>query len=179
MLQKALVYHASMTPNKRTKGRRNRRAFLSGTFLGVAGGSLAALPAKSAGAETETKPKLTGLSPADAPAADVGYTPGILAEGRRLVFVSGQGPRDHDADMETQMRQTLERINKVLEAAGASLKNVVMLRSYFVNIARDLPVYRKVRKEYLSKPYPASTAVGVTALATPDLQIEIEAVAVL
>ena len=68
---------------------------------------------------------------------------------------------------------------KVLEAAGGSLKNVVMLRSYFVNIARDLPVYRKVRKECLSKPYPASTAVGVTALAIPGLQIEIEAVAVL
>ena len=84
-----------------------------------------------------------------------------------------------DADMEKQIRQTFERIGKVLEAAGGSLKNVVMLRSYFVDIARDLPVYRKVRKEYLSKPYPGSTAVGVTALAIPGLQIEIEAVAVL
>ena len=101
------------------------------------------------------------------------------AGGSRVVFVSGQGPRDLDADMEKQIRQTFERIGKVLEAAGGSLKNVVVLRSYFVNIARDLPVYRKVRKEYLSKPYPASTAVGVTALAIPGLQIEIEAVAVL
>jgi len=81
--------------------------------------------------------------------------------------------------METQFRQTFEAIGKVLEAAGASMKDIVILRSYFVNIARDLPVYRKVRKEYLSKPYPASTAVGVSALAMPDLQIEIEAVAVL
>jgi enamine deaminase RidA (YjgF/YER057c/UK114 family) len=40
-------------------------------------------------------------------------------------------------------------------------------------------VYRKVRKEYLVKPYPASTAVGVTELAPPGNQIEIEAVAVL
>src|SRR5205085_4252461 len=97
---------------------------------------------------------LTALSPADAPAADVGYTPGISAEGRRLVFVSGQGPRDLEAGMEIQIRQTFDRIGKVLEAAGGSLKNVVILRSYFVNIARDLPVYRKLRKEYLSKPYP-------------------------
>ncbi len=169
-----------MTPKKRTRKNTNRRKFLGGALLGVAGGSLAVLPATSAaGADSETKPKLTGLSPADAPAADIGYTPGILAEGRKLIFVSGQGPRDLDAEMEIQIRQTLERIGKVLEAAGGSLKNVVMLRSYFVNIARDLPIYRKVRKEYLSKPYPASTAVGVTALATPQLQIEIEAVAVL
>jgi enamine deaminase RidA (YjgF/YER057c/UK114 family) len=169
-----------MTPKKRTRKNTTRRNFLGGALLGVAGGSMAVLPATTVtGAESETKPKLTGLSPADAPAADIGYTPGILAEGRKLVFVSGQGPRDLDAEMETQIRQTLERIGKVLEAAGGSLKNVVMLRSYFVNIARDLPIYRKVRKEYLSKPYPASTAVGVTALATPQLQIEIEAVAVL
>ena len=67
----------------------------------------------------------------------------------------------------------------MLAAAGASLKNVVMLRVYFVHLARDLPAYRKVRKEYLSKPYPASTALGVTELAHPDLKIEIEAVAVL
>ena len=59
------------------------------------------------------------------------------------------------------------------------MNNIVILRSYFVNISRDLPVYRKIRKEYLSRPYPASTAVGVTALAIPGLEIEIEAVAVL
>src|SRR5439155_10840921 len=167
-------------PKSQTRRGANRRSFLSGTMLGMAGGSLAGLSATSvAGAEPGPKATLTGLSPADAPAADIGYTPGILAEGRKLVFVSGQGPSDLDADMEKQIRQTFERIGKVLEAAGGSLKNVVVLRSYFVNIARDLPVYRKVRKEYLSKPYPASTAVGVTALAVPGLQIEIEAVAVL
>jgi enamine deaminase RidA (YjgF/YER057c/UK114 family) len=122
---------------------------------------------------------LTGLSPSGAPAADNGYTPGIAVEARKLLFVSGQGPRDRKADMESQMRQTLEAIAKVLEAGGASMKDIVSLRCYFVNIARDLPVFRKVRKEYLSKPYPAATAVGVTALSMPDLQIEIEAVAAL
>jgi enamine deaminase RidA (YjgF/YER057c/UK114 family) len=94
------------------------------------------------------------------------------------VFVSGQGPRDLKADIETQIRQTLDRISQVLEAAGASFRNVVVLRAYFVHLSRDLPVYRKVRRDYLIKPYPASTAVGVTELAAPGLEIEIEAVAV-
>ncbi len=152
----------------------NRRAFLAGTLAGIAGGTLTA-----SAADDETKAKITGLFPKDAPAADLGYTPGILAEGRKLIFVSGRGPHDHAADMETQMRQTFESIGKVLEAAGASMKDIVNMRAYFVNITRDLPAFRKVRKEFLSKPYPSATAVGVTALAVPDLQIEIEAVAVL
>ena len=121
----------------------------------------------------------TALNPEGAAPADAGYTPGILAEGGKLIVVSGQGPKDLDADMETQMRQTFERIGLILHAAGASFENIVILRAYFVHFARDLPVYRKVRREYLSKPYPASTAVGVTELAPPGNQIEIEAVAVL
>ncbi len=123
--------------------------------------------------------KRTGLYPEGAPAADVGYSPGILAEGQRVVFVSGQGSEDVKADMETQMRQTFERIGKILQSAGASFENVVMMRSYFVHLSRDLPVYRKVRKEFLKKPYPASTAVGTTELAIPGLDIEIEAIAIL
>jgi enamine deaminase RidA (YjgF/YER057c/UK114 family) len=94
------------------------------------------------------------------------------------VFVSGQGPEDVRADMETQFRQTFDRVGAVLAAAGASFEHVAMLRAYFVHLARDLPVYRKVRLEYLRQPFPASTAVGVTELAIPDLQIEIEAVAI-
>ena len=109
----------------------------------------------------------------------MGYTPGILAEGQRLVFISGQGPKDYRVDMETQFRQTFERIKLILEQAGGTMANIAILRAYFVHFSRDLPVYRKVRKDYLVKPYPASTAVGVTELAPPGNQIEIEAVAVL
>jgi enamine deaminase RidA (YjgF/YER057c/UK114 family) len=79
--------------------------------------------------------------PSEAPSADSGYTPGIMAEGNKVVFVSGQGPKDYDADMETQMRQTFDRIEEVLKEAGAGWENVVILRSYFVHMHRDLPAY--------------------------------------
>jgi enamine deaminase RidA (YjgF/YER057c/UK114 family) len=117
------------------------------------------------------------LHPPNAPPDDIGYSPAIIAEGRRLVFVSGQGPRDLEADIETQIRQAFERIRTILTAAGASMDDIVILRSYFVHFSRDLPAYRKVRKEFLSPPYPASTAVGVTELAPAGNVIEIEAVA--
>jgi enamine deaminase RidA (YjgF/YER057c/UK114 family) len=163
--------------SKTHRARSRRRKFLAAGLLGLAGG----LPTVLTAAESTTAParKIKGLNPPDAPAADVGYTPGILAEGQRLVFVSGQGPIDYKADMETQFRQTFERIKVILEQAGGSMKNIVILRAYFVHFSRDLPVYRKVRKEFLVQPYPASTAVGVTELAPAGNQIEIEAVAVL
>ncbi len=160
----------------------DRRKFLTAGLLGLATGipalTKAAEEPKSTTSRSQSA-KIKGLNPPDAPAADVGYTPGILAEGQRLVFISGQGPRDYNADMETQFRQTFERIKVILEQAGGTMANIVILRAYFVHFSRDLPVYRKVRKDFLVKPYPASTAVGVTELAPAGNQIEIEAVAVL
>lgn len=152
-----------------------RRSFITGGIASLAGGS-AILAARDAGAAVSR----TGLHPDGAPAADSGYSPGIAATGgEKVVFVSGQGPEDYDADMETQMRQTFDRIGRVLAEAGAGWEHVVILRSYFVHMERDLPVYRKVRKDYLKKPYPASTAVGTPVLAIPGLDIEIEAVAII
>ena len=159
-----------------------RRKFLAAGLVGLAAG----IPVVAKAAEGDNakssrgKPaRLTGLNPPDVPAADVGYTPAILAEGQRLLFISGQGPRDYNADVETQFRQTFERIKLILEQAGGTMANIAILRAYFVHFSRDLPVYRKVRKEFLVKPYPASTAVGVMELAPAGNQIEIEAVAVL
>ena len=119
------------------------------------------------------------ITPDSVPAAASFYSPAILAEGGQLLFISGQGPRNLDADMETQIRQTFEQIAIILQEAGGSMQDVVMIRAYFLNMARDLAAFRKVRQEFLVEPYPAATAVGVTELAVPKLEVEIEAVAVL
>jgi len=176
------MHMMKMKPKPPPKRSHARRKFLATGLLGIAAGiPIIAKAAEDSKANTlRSQPaKIKGLNPPDAPAADVGYTPGILTEGQRLVFISGQGPRDYNADMETQFRQTFERIKVIIEQAGGTMANIAILRAYFVHFSRDLPVYRKVRKEYLVKPYPASTAVGVTELAPPGNQIEIEAVAVL
>lgn len=162
-----------------TQENARRREFMNQALLGLAGGTVA-LSAQSASAapQESTAASRQALSPGGAPSADAGYSPGNVATGNRLVFVSGQGPEDRQADMETQVRQTFERIRLVLEEAGASFENVVIVRSYWLHLLRDLPVFRRVRTDYLVEPYPASTAVGVPELAFPDLQLEIEAVAV-
>lgn len=119
------------------------------------------------------------IHPLDVQTAAPGYSPAILAAGGRLLFISGQGPRDMEADVETQIRQTFEQIRELVHAAGGSIRHIVMIRAYFLNMARDLAAFRKVRQEFLVEPFPAATAVGVTELAVPGLQVEIEAVAVL
>lgn len=162
---------------QKTQPAKDRRKFIGGAIAGLAGGAAAAGSSNSNAAEATTV-KRTGIYPEGAKAADIGYSPGIVAEGKRVIFVSGQGSDDVKVDMETQMRQTFDKIGKVLAEAGASFENVVMMRSFFVHLNRDLPAYRKVRKEYLKKPYPASTAVGTTELAIPGLDIEIEAIAI-
>ena len=96
-----------------------------------------------------------------------------------MLFISGQGPKQFDVDVETQIRQTFEQIRSIVEATGGTMQNIVMIRAYFLNMAGDLPAFRKVRQEFLVEPYPAATAVGTTELAVAGLKVEIEAVAVL
>jgi enamine deaminase RidA (YjgF/YER057c/UK114 family) len=153
----------------------DRRLFLGASAIGLA----ASLQAGNVHAVDETAPAIKALAPAGAPAAAKGYSPGILAAGSRVIFVSGQGPGDLKADMESQIRQTFDRIGLILKEGGASFRQVTMLRAYFVNLSRDLPIYRKVRLDYLTEPFPASTAIGVPELAIPGLEVEIEAIAIL
>lgn len=160
-------------PSKETTSA--RRDVLRGAVLAATGGLLLGPTAR---AEDANGPKIRALHPEGAPAADASYSPAIVAEGKQLVFISGQGSEDYTADMETQIRQTFDRIGILLKAAGASFANVVLVRSYWVHLKRDLPIFRKVRREYLEEPYPASTAVGTTELAIPGLELEIEVIAV-
>jgi enamine deaminase RidA (YjgF/YER057c/UK114 family) len=155
----------------------DRRGFVGGALTGAAMGLLMSSGASDALAEEGGKLH-KALHPAGAPAADASYSPAILVDAGRMLFISGQGPKDIHADMETQVRQTLDRIGLLLKEGGASWSNVVIIRSYWVHLQRDLPIFRKVRREYLMEPYPASTAVGTPELATPGLELEIEAVAV-
>src|SRR5262245_56263682 len=154
-----------------------RRDLLRTATLAAASGLLATQIA-SADDDAPTTANRRALQAEGAPAADIGYSPAILAEGKRLLTISGQGPKDKSADMETQIRQTLDKIGSLLKAGGASWANVVMVRHYWLHLQRDLPVFRKVRTEYFVKPYPASTGIGVSELATADLQLEIEVVAI-
>jgi enamine deaminase RidA (YjgF/YER057c/UK114 family) len=155
----------------------DRRRLVTGAVMGAAAGLL--LPSTIKAESPIVTATRKALHPEGAPAADASYSPAILAEGRKLLVISGQGPEDITADMETQIRQTFDRIGILLKAGGATWGDVVIIRSFWVHMLRDLALFRKVRREYLVEPYPASTAVGTTELAIPGLELEIEATAII
>ena len=99
------------------------------------------------------------------------------------VYLSGQVAMDPDGnvvgvgDMRAQTRQVLENVKNLLEAAGASMGDVVKITQYLTDISRVAEV-REVRTQYFPDPPPASTGVEVSALAFPELLIEIDVIAV-
>ena len=101
-----------------------------------------------------------------------------------ILFVSGQVPLDDDGnlvapgDFDGQARRTFENLGLVLDEAGGTFGDIVKVTVYLTDMAR-LPDYGRIKAEYIRGRPPASTAVGVTALAIPGLMIEVEATAVL
>ncbi|HWO73529.1 MAG TPA: RidA family protein [Dehalococcoidia bacterium] len=115
------------------------------------------------------------------------YTHVVAAEGRRIVFVSGQVALDKDGnvvgkgDLARQAEQVFENLKACLASVGATFADVTKMTTFIVNYQPEhRAVLGQVRQRYLpaDKP-PASTLLGVQALAMPDILIEIEATAVL
>lgn len=115
-----------------------------------------------------------------------GYTHVVSVTGGRTVYISGQvsanaaGEVVGKGDIKAQTTRVFENLKVALAAAGAGPKDVVKITFFVVNFkADDLPAIREVRNAFLAgvEP-PASTLVGVTALASPDYLIEVEAIAV-
>jgi len=78
---------------------------------------------------------------------------------------------------EGQTVKALENIKLVLEAAGASLKDVVKMTVYLTDMDNIIE-FREIRARYFSPPMPASTGIEVSRLVLPELLVEIEAIAV-
>ena len=81
-------------------------------------------------------------------------------------------------DITAQTRQILDNIKKILEAAGGQMSDIAKV-TLFVTDMSMLDEIHRVRSEYFTPPYPASSLVQVVSLVRPDYLIEIEAVAVI
>jgi len=98
-----------------------------------------------------------------------------------LLFISGATARDTEAANGTAAQQAeavLKKLAHILEAEGGILANVVKVTVFVTDIA-DRDAIAAVRRRYFQEGYPASTLVQVSALAAPNLKVEIEAVAAL
>jgi enamine deaminase RidA (YjgF/YER057c/UK114 family) len=109
------------------------------------------------------------------------YSHVVVVEAKKTIFVSGQLARDGKGevvapgDMRAQLRQVGENIKAALEAAGASLKDIVKTNTYVTDIAEYFK-HVDVRMEYFGA-LPTSTTIEVSKLAHPDLVVEVEVIA--
>ena len=103
----------------------------------------------------------------------------VTAHGVKTIYVAGHVGRGDD--FPAQVASVWERVGSRLEAAGASLSDIVKATTYVVDLdpETDLAAYREGRSQALGMTdLPASTLVGIPTLVNASLKIEVDAIAV-
>jgi 2-iminobutanoate/2-iminopropanoate deaminase len=111
-----------------------------------------------------------------APAPIGPYSQAIVAGNR--VYVAGQGPLNVETEnvpegVSEQTRQVLSNIRTILEAAGATMDNVVKTTVHLADM-KDFEAFNEVYKQFFKPPYPARITVGSNLY---DILVEIDAIA--
>ena len=115
------------------------------------------------------------------------YSHVAVASGARTIYIAGQVSMDSQGnlvgagDLGAQTEQVMRNLGTALAAAGASFADVVKITTYVVDYKPEMrAVIGKARTPFFAgREPPASTLVGVSALALPGWLIEIEAIAVI
>ena len=125
------------------------------------------------------------FSPATLP-PPTGYSHVAKVNKGTLVYIAGQVSADAagklvgEGNFEAQVEQVFTNLKLALEAAGATMADIVKMNVYLVAEVdpAEVPKFRAIRDRYVNKEKPpASTLVVVSRLARPGWLIEIEVVA--
>jgi enamine deaminase RidA (YjgF/YER057c/UK114 family) len=108
-------------------------------------------------------------------------------KGVTILLISGTASVDeygrtiHVGDFRAQTWRTYQNITKLLEAEGATWKDIVRTTCYLRDIERDYEAFNEIRTQFFQEqgldPLPASTGIQAI-LCRPDLLIEMEAMAI-
>lgn len=117
------------------------------------------------------------LPPSPSPAAEAFGSPGVDADG--YIYVSGQGPNRADgsvpAKFADQVRQSLDNIKTVVEAAGLNMDHVVYVQ-VFLEDTKNYDELNQAFASYFPKDPPARAVLGVARVPEPSVQISAVAV---
>lgn len=112
------------------------------------------------------------------------YEPFLLSQGVRvgdLLFISGQAGYGADGRIvpggfKVQGEQAFANLRRALEAGGSSLANVAKVTIFLTDMG-DFSKVVDLRRQFFTPPYPADSIVEVKGLYSPDVMVEIEAIA--
>jgi 2-iminobutanoate/2-iminopropanoate deaminase len=116
--------------------------------------------------------------PENAPRPAGPYSPAVVAGD--FIYVSGQGPTDPATgqyvrdSVQAETRQVLRNIQTILEAAGATLADVVKCNVYLAD-RNDFAAMNEAYQEFFPNDPPARTTVE--AHPPVDIRVEIDCVA--
>ena len=119
------------------------------------------------------------ITPPGAPAPRGPYSPAVRAGD--FIFVAGQGPIDTATnqmslgDIRHEARLVLNNIQKILEACGATVQDVVKC-SVFLADGNDFAAMNEVYAEFFGAAKPARTTVACR-FAMPGMKVEIDCIA--
>lgn len=113
------------------------------------------------------------------------FTQIAVASGKRIVLISGQTARDENAkivavgDVQKQTEKAIENLRIAVKSVGGSMADIAKITTFIVDLQPDDRLWiGKMVKEKFPSP-PAHTLIGISALAAPELLVEIEAIAIL
>jgi 2-iminobutanoate/2-iminopropanoate deaminase len=113
-----------------------------------------------------------------------GYSPAVITEGGRIVWLAGQTGAVDDSgkslanDFDGQARQIFKGFDAALRKAGGTLADLVQMTVFVTDVRYGERLWQ-VRKEVFGEDFPGSAMVTITALANPDAKIEIQGYAVI
>jgi enamine deaminase RidA (YjgF/YER057c/UK114 family) len=113
------------------------------------------------------------------------FSPAVIAEGGRTVYLAGQTTLADEngnniaGNFEAQTRTIFKLIDRTLQRAGGSLKNMATM-TVFITDVRNGDRFVEIRKEFFPDGnFPASALITVTGLARPGMLIEIQGIGVI
>ena len=109
----------------------------------------------------------------------------VVASGARTLYIAGQAAVDdggnptHAGDMIAQVQASIDNVEAVLTQAGMTLADVVRLSIYTTDVDGFFAAHPSLVERFdRAGCKPASTLLGVTRLAFPEMLVELEATAV-
>lgn len=107
----------------------------------------------------------------------VGYSDAVIAGD--LVILSGvvAGPAEGDEGMAPGFVRAFERIGQTLKRAGVGWDDVVEIQTFHTDLPAQIETFAEVKNRYVKAPFPAWTAIGITALYEPTALVEIKVTA--
>lgn len=121
------------------------------------------------------------------PSLQYGFSQVVTSTGGKTVYLSGQvgwnekqqmiGPHD----LRAQTWQSLRNVETAMKAAGGTLTDVVSMRIYIIEeqLAESHHIQKALKEFFPKERAPATTWIGVRALANKEFMIEFEAVGVI